>query len=79
MDLSEFFSIQTGLISRVTRQRKRFLAENINWEKRMMGIYGARGTGKTTMLLQHLAARNRQKHLLPLKMKPDLQNQKQQL
>jgi hypothetical protein len=61
MDFSEFFSNHIGLISRVTRQRKRFLAEKINWKKRMIGIYGARGTGKTTMLLQHLAARNRQK------------------
>ena len=55
MDLSEFFSIQAGLVSRVAGLRKRFLAGKINWNKRLMGIYGARGTGKTTMLLQHLA------------------------
>jgi hypothetical protein len=60
MDLSEFFSIQAGLVSRVAGLRKRFLAGKINWNKRMMGIYGARGTGKTTMLLQHLALQNRQ-------------------
>ena len=33
---------------------KRFLLEKINWERRLIGIKGARGTGKTTMILQYI-------------------------
>ncbi|MCD8387558.1 MAG: AAA family ATPase [Bacteroidales bacterium] len=33
---------------------KRFLYQNINWTSRLIGIKGARGVGKTTMLLQHI-------------------------
>ena len=33
---------------------KRYLYEEISWESRMTGIIGARGVGKTTMLLQYI-------------------------
>ena len=33
---------------------KRFLHKDINWKERLIGIKGARGVGKTTLLLQHL-------------------------
>lgn len=33
---------------------KRYLYEKIDWSARCLGILGARGTGKTTMMLQHL-------------------------
>jgi predicted AAA+ superfamily ATPase len=55
LDLSEFFSIQASLLGQVSRQRSRFLRENVDWNSRLLGIVGARGTGKTTLLLQHLA------------------------
>jgi predicted AAA+ superfamily ATPase len=32
----------------------RYLDEKINWKSRLVGIKGARGVGKTTLLLQHL-------------------------
>ena len=32
----------------------RYLHERINWSSRMIGIVGARGVGKTTLLLQHI-------------------------
>lgn len=32
----------------------RFLHGKINWDARLIGIRGARGTGKTTLLLQHI-------------------------
>lgn len=32
----------------------RYLDKLINWDRRLIGIKGARGTGKTTLLLQHL-------------------------
>ena len=33
---------------------KRYLYHRINWNVRMVGIKGARGVGKTTMLMQHI-------------------------
>lgn len=33
---------------------KRYLYEQINWENRLIAIIGARGVGKTTLLLQHI-------------------------
>lgn len=33
---------------------KRYLYDRINWDVRLLGIKGARGAGKTTMLLQHI-------------------------
>ena len=64
-DLSELLSIQAGLIGQIPRTSSRYLKEKINWQARLLGIIGARGTGKTTMLLQHLAEQGRhdQRHL----------------
>ena len=33
---------------------KRYLFDEIKWKNRLIGIKGARGTGKTTMVLQWL-------------------------
>lgn len=33
---------------------KRYLFEDIAWDSRLVGVKGARGTGKTTLMLQHL-------------------------
>lgn len=55
IDLTEFLSIQAGLLSQVPRERTRYLREKIDWSSRLIGIVGARGTGKTTLLLQQLA------------------------
>jgi len=33
---------------------KRYLYDKVSWESRMIGIIGARGVGKTTMILQHI-------------------------
>lgn len=32
----------------------RFLHDKVNWSSRLIGIRGSRGTGKTTLLLQHI-------------------------
>jgi hypothetical protein len=42
------------LVSRVNTAFKRYLYNRINWENRLIGIKGARGTGKTTLILQRL-------------------------
>ena len=33
---------------------KRYLYDKVSWDSRMIGIIGARGVGKTTMILQHI-------------------------
>lgn len=55
MDLSEFFSIQSNLLAAVPRSESRFLKKSIDWNQRLIGIVGGRGTGKSTMLLQGIA------------------------
>jgi uncharacterized protein len=42
------------LVSRVNNTFRRYLYNEINWENRLIGIKGARGTGKTTLMLQRL-------------------------
>lgn len=41
-------------ISKIDTRFKRYLYGKINWNARIIGIKGARGVGKTTMLLQHI-------------------------
>ncbi|MBQ5388932.1 MAG: ATP-binding protein [Paludibacteraceae bacterium] len=42
------------LLSHVKAPFERSLMEQINWQSRLIAIRGARGVGKTTMLLQHI-------------------------
>ena len=42
------------LLQSTTTDFKRYLYSNVAWESRMIGIIGARGVGKTTMILQHI-------------------------
>jgi len=42
------------LVSRVVTTFKRYLYAQVNWNNRLTGIKGPRGTGKTTLLLQRL-------------------------
>jgi len=51
--LEDLFEIQVRLAAHTPRRFKRFLFEQINWEARCLGIVGARGVGKTTLLLQY--------------------------
>lgn len=41
-------------IQNVDLTHKRYLYYQINWDARLIGIRGARGTGKTTMILQYI-------------------------
>ena len=42
------------LLQNTTTDFKRYLYERVAWESRMIGIIGARGVGKTTMILQYI-------------------------
>ncbi len=43
-----------NLIARTFFVKRRYLFNQVNWENRLVGIKGARGTGKTTLMLQRL-------------------------
>jgi predicted AAA+ superfamily ATPase len=42
------------LLQSTTTDFKRYLYDKVSWESRMIGIIGARGVGKTTMILQYI-------------------------
>lgn len=42
------------LLQSTTTNFKRYLYNSVAWDSRMIGIIGARGVGKTTMVLQHI-------------------------
>lgn len=42
------------LIERAEYPHRRYLYDTINWQERLIGIKGARGVGKTTLMLQHI-------------------------
>lgn len=53
----QFRQLQNEYLQRVKNvdmTYKRYLYHQINWDSRLIGIRGARGTGKTTMLLQYI-------------------------
>ncbi len=54
--MENLFREQQRLIEAVSRTR-RYLYDRIDWNERCIGILGARGTGKTTLMLQHVRER----------------------
>ncbi len=46
------------LVDRTSLDFKRYLFDEIKWKNRLIGIKGARGTGKTTLALQWLKTQN---------------------
>ncbi len=53
--LEELFEIQVRLAAYIPKKFKRFLFHEINWDAKCIGIVGARGVGKTTLVLQYYA------------------------
>jgi predicted AAA+ superfamily ATPase len=60
--MEELLEISGGLIARAPLVFKRYLHDKINWTDRLIGIKGARGVGKTTLLLQWLRGLNMAPH-----------------
>ena len=52
------------MVSRTSLQFVRYLYEKVNWDNRLIGIKGARGIGKTTLLLQYLKLNDDLRHAL---------------
>lgn len=53
-ELQPLFNNYHRKIAKVDTRFIRYLYDQVNWESRIIGIMGARGVGKTTMLLQHI-------------------------
>lgn len=54
IELQPLFNNYHRKIARIDLRFKRYLYDQINWSARIISIKGARGVGKTTMLLQHI-------------------------
>lgn len=54
LELQPLFNNYHRKIARIDLRFKRYLYHQINWNARIICIKGARGVGKTTMLLQHI-------------------------
>ena len=52
--LQELYAISSRRVRNVSLEFSRRLAERIDWKNRLISVRGARGTGKTTLLLQHI-------------------------
>jgi len=52
--MNELLEQSERLVNEVSMGFRRYLIDEINWDNRLIGIKGARGTGKTTMVLQWL-------------------------
>ena len=54
VELQPLFNNYHRKIAKIDLRFKRYLYSRINWDARIISIRGARGVGKTTMLLQHI-------------------------
>lgn len=54
--MDTLFKHYNRLLNGVSTGHYRYLYQEIDWSNRLIGITGARGTGKTTLLLQHIKA-----------------------
>jgi uncharacterized protein len=55
MQINDIFEYSDQQISRVPQRFYRYLHQKIIWKSPLIGVKGARGTGKTTLLLQYLS------------------------
>lgn len=58
--MDDLLEISDQLIENTDLAFKRYLYDLIDWEERLIGIKGARGTGKTTLTLQFLKAKQQE-------------------
>ncbi|MDD3859894.1 MAG: AAA family ATPase [Bacteroidales bacterium] len=62
--MERLYNISNSLLSRVSVDFKRYLFSTIDWDAQLIAISGARGCGKTVMLLQYLKSINAKKTAL---------------
>jgi uncharacterized protein len=52
--MQQLYTVFYKQLNRVDTGFKRYLYDEIRWQNRLIAIVGSRGTGKTTLLLQHI-------------------------
>jgi hypothetical protein len=52
--MDRLFQFSASMVNSVDTSFKRYLWSSINWNNRLIALTGARGVGKTTLLLQHI-------------------------
>ncbi|MBO4615510.1 MAG: ATP-binding protein, partial [Bacteroidales bacterium] len=52
--MESVYRISAQLIEKTSTDIIRYLFDRIQWEDRLIGIKGARGVGKTTIMLQYI-------------------------
>jgi uncharacterized protein len=57
--MDSLVSLSNSLIDSIDTGFVRFMNDKIDWDNRLTALLGARGTGKTTLLLQHIKLQNR--------------------
>lgn len=57
--MNRLIELYKGLIERTNVTFVRYLHDKVDWNNRLTAIVGARGTGKTTLLLQHIKLYNK--------------------
>ena len=62
--MENLFATSRELISRVDTSYVRDKHQEIDWNSRLIAILGSRGTGKTTMILQHIRLYDNTPHTL---------------
>ena len=61
--MDALYQTMRTLLSHTDTRFVRYLHERINWDSRLIAILGARGVGKTTLLLQHILLSGQQDSL----------------
>ena len=57
MEIEEYYKmldLSERRVNSISPATRRFLLDKIDWRDRLISIVGARGTGKTTLILQHI-------------------------
>ena len=53
--LDSIRKLEKRILKEISSDYKRYLYKNIDFSSQMIGIVGARGVGKTTLLLQYIS------------------------
>lgn len=56
-EILRIYRLSAEKINRVQTHLKRYCFDTVNWQDRLIALKGARGVGKTTLLLQKIRGR----------------------